>query len=137
MIDFNPNPSARELRQFAGIWLPAACGILGGLLLWRFDALTAAVILWTFAIAVAVVGLMSPRRIRLVYVGWMRAVSPIGWLFSHLIVAIVFYVVMTPVGLLLRLFGYNPMGRRFDRVAKTYWVKHDPGEDVGRYFRQF
>ena len=50
---------------------------------------------------------------------------------------ITFYVVMTPVGLLLRLLGYDPMHRRMDKTVESYWIKREPVTDPGRYFRQF
>jgi hypothetical protein len=54
------------------------------------------------------------------------------------VLALVYYGVLTPIGLVMKLFGYDPMKKRFDSGAATYWVKR-PGEKTGpkRYFRQF
>ncbi len=137
IIEISCDPTDRELRQFAGIWLPASLGIIGAAVLFKWDAVTAAVVLWSVAVVVAAVGLRQPQSVRWVYLGWMRAVYPIGWTVSHLILAVVFYLVMTPVGLIMRLVGYDPMHRKPDESANTYWVKHHPGGHVKRYFRQF
>jgi hypothetical protein len=45
--------------------------------------------------------------------------------------------VITPVGLIFRLLGKDPLTRRFDPRASTYWVKHEEPGNVERYFRQF
>ena len=65
------------------------------------------------------------------------ATFPIGLGVSHFILAVVYYLVLTPIGLLLRFSSYDPMGRRFDRSAKTYWTPHETEEGTERYFKQF
>ena len=67
----------------------------------------------------------------------MALAMPIGWTVSHLLLLAIFYFLVTPVGLLMRGFGYDAMCSRFDRSAKSYWLKHDPGSDPARYFKQF
>ena len=74
---------------------------------------------------------------RLVYVGLMVAVFPIGWVVSHLLMTLFYFLFLTPIGILMRLLGNDPMQRRLDRDATSYWVKHDPGRRADRYFRPF
>jgi hypothetical protein len=45
--------------------------------------------------------------------------------------------VFTPIGLFFRLIGRDPLHRRFQPEADTYWVGRRPATDVRRYFRQF
>ena len=63
---------------------------------------------------------------------------PIGFVLSYVIMAMLFYVVFAPVGLVLRLVGKDPLDRRFLPDAPTYWVdaraRRAPKRD---YFRQF
>ena len=77
--------------------------VVGGLILYRGGS-------WSVALGdlgrravVAVVGLASPTLMRPIYMGWMAAAFPIGWTVSQLVLAATFYVVVTPIGLLLRL----------------------------------
>ena len=51
--------------------------------------------------------------------------------------AVLFYGVFTPIGLFFRLIGRDPLHRRFQPEADTYWVARRPATDVRRYFRQF
>ena len=41
------------------------------------------------------------------------------------------------IGLLVRLFGYDPMQRKLEPEAKTYWLEHRTGGNPSSYFRQF
>ena len=73
------------------------------------------------------VGLVSPGLLRIVYLGMIYATLPIGIVVSYVILAATYYLVLTPIGLVMRLCGYDPMHRRFDRKAESYWV---PREEV-------
>ena len=67
----------------------------------------------------------------------MYAALPIGWTISHVVLAAVFYVVMTPIGILMKMLGHDPMQRSFDRAAPTYWLERKGDPDPRRAFRQF
>jgi hypothetical protein len=71
------------------------------------------------------------------YVGWMESVEPIGWSFSCLLFAAVFFVIIAPIGLTMRALGYDPLERRFRREAESYWTERPPRTEPDRYFRQF
>ena len=137
MIHINWHPSDRELRQFAGIWFPAFWVVVGLIVGSRTEQWTSLYALVGIAAAVAIVGLMQPRLVRPVYLAWMCAAFPIGWLISHLLLAGVFYLLITPLGLLLRLIGRDKLNLRFERKAKSYWTPRDPPPSTDRYFRQF
>ncbi len=136
VIDFNRNPSSRELKVF-GLIVLLFFGLVGGLVWWRWEWLKVSIGIWSVgglvtALFFAVRGLRLP-----LYLVWMNAVYPIGWLVSHLLLGIVYYLVMTPIGLIMRLLGRDPLERKIDRSAESYWTRHDPAAKSERYFRQF
>jgi hypothetical protein len=135
IIDLNKNPTERELRWF-GLMLPIFA-ILLGTLLWRPDAPQWAILVWAFGATLSAIYFTLKASRRRIYVGWMLAAYPIGWTVSHLLLGAIYYLIVTPIGMILRLTGYDPLQRRFDRSAATYWTPHDPGGDVSRYFKQF
>ena len=137
MIEINWNPSTRELRQFAGIWFPAFWILVGGLCGYKTGSLPITAAIWSAAFVVSLVGYLWLPFMRVIFVGWMCAAFPIGWTVSYLLLAAIFFLVLTPIGLGMRLFGRDPMLRAFDRSANTYWVPHNPGGDPRRYFKQF
>ncbi|MCP4897230.1 MAG: hypothetical protein GY906_09700, partial [bacterium] len=103
----------------------------------HYEAPRTSVVLWLLAIVVPVIGWIFPRFMRAVFVGMSYAAWPIGFVVSHVVLALVYYLVLTPIGLSLRVFGYDPMQRRVDTEAKTYWIERDATIDAKRYFRQF
>ena len=60
---------------------------------------------------IGLLGLLWPRVIRPVYVGWMVLAFPIGWTVSQAMLAVMFYGLFTPIGLLFRLIGRDPLHR--------------------------
>ena len=87
---------------------------------------------------VPAIGWLAPWFMRLVFLGMSYAAWPIGFVVSHVVLAMVYYLVMTPIGLAMRVFGYDPMTRRGDLAKKSYWVERDSGtRGPDSYFRQF
>ena len=135
LIEVNWNPDRRELRQFALLWL-GFFGLVGAYCYWGKSLPSAAVAFWVAA-AAGIVGYFLPGMLRPIYVAWMTLAMPIGWVVSHLLLLFVFYLVVTPIGLAMRLIGYDPLTRQLDRSAKSYWTPHDPSGEAARYFKQY
>jgi hypothetical protein len=137
MLEVNWNPSRKELKQFAGIWFPLACAVLCGVL-YRWNVRVGVISAFaSIAAVVAVVGYFIPAVSRAVYVGWMVAAFPLGWTISHLVMGLVYYVLITPMGLIMRWCGRDSMGRTFDPGRDSYWVPRTPPKDKQQYFRQY
>jgi hypothetical protein len=135
MMEINWNPSRKELRQFGFLCLL----FFGGLALWYGwdNGFTLGVKILTGAALIGgVLGAVAPQLLKYVFVGWIVAVFPIGWTVSHILLGSIYYLVLTPIGLLVRALGNDPMNRTFDRAAKSYWSVHEQAP-VARYFRQF
>src|SRR6476660_6758832 len=113
LIEFKDNPSDRELRQFAALWLPLFCAGVACVVFYRSGSATVAL---TIAVGGLLIGLIGAKRvafIRPVFLGSMLAAYPVGWVVSHALLAAIYYLVVAPMGLLLRLAGYDPLQRRF------------------------
>jgi len=135
MIEINRNPSKRELAWF-GLLCLGFFGLIGLSALHKTHSLHSAVVIWSVAaVGVAIYYAVPPLR-RPIYLGWMYAAYPIGWVISHVLLAVAFFSVFAPIGILMRVISRDPLARKFDRSASTYWMPHDPGTDPDRYFRQ-
>jgi hypothetical protein len=110
---------------------------IGAVLRWRYGAPGAAGAVWLAAAAIVALYYLLPPARRPIYFAWSYTFSPLGWAMSHVVLAIVYFLVFTPVGLVRRLLGYDRLGRRIDRSAVTYWSPHRSPADHRRYFRQF
>ena len=62
---------------------------------------------------------------------------PIGWVISHLLLSIIYYLLLTPIGIIMRLVGYDPMKRKLEKKRETYWVTRQQVRDPNRYFKQY
>ena len=137
MIEINRDPSRRQLNQFGVIWL-LFFTLLTALSWLELGSPSVAAALAGAALGVPLLGSAVPAFMRLVYVGMSTLAWPIGFVVSHVVLLLVWALVVTPIGLLLRLAGYDPMARRFDPDAETYWHRRPPDPtDPRRPFRQF
>ena len=136
VLELKGQPSRSDLRWFGPI-LVVWVAMMGAIAYFRFDAPRVAMILW---IAGGVFPLLyfavPPLRIPL-YLGWMRVFFPVGWTISHVVLLVLFYGIVTPTALVMRLVRYDPMKRRWDRAAKSYWTEHRTGGETSRYLRQY
>ena len=136
LLEINRHPAAKELRWF-GVLLAAFVVVAGALAYWQFEAPAAARIIWGAGAALAAVYAgVRPLR-RWIYLGWLYAAFPVGWTVSHVLLAATYYLVLTPIGLLARWLREDPLERKLDRDAATYWTERRRMREVRRYFRQF
>jgi hypothetical protein len=136
IVSINKNPSPRELKVF-GLGLVPLSAVLAGVAYFHHGSERAALYLLGVGVALAIVYQVAPAARRSIYLGWVYLTFPIGWTVSHVVMGLVYYGVLTPIALILRLTGRDALKLRLDRNAATYWTPHDPGGRVERYFRQF
>ncbi len=145
MLQINLRPGRQELRQFGWIAL-IGFGVLGALIFWHKlpmahltgDAsTTVALVLWGIGGVSALFSTVVPPANRPLYVGLIVVTYPIGYVLSHVLMALLFFGLFTPVGLVFRLIGRDSLHRRFEPDASTYWMPHRPPDTMKRYFRQF
>lgn len=136
LMEMNWRPSDRDLRLFAAVqWIVAA--ICMWLVYRRFGWIVLPAVLIGLSSIGLIAGLIRPRSLQSLFVAWMLAAFPIGWLMSHVVLAIVYYGVMTPIGFVLRLRGHDALGLAPTRDAQSYWVERPGPSDPSTYFRQF
>ncbi|MBP1691437.1 MAG: hypothetical protein H6Q32_789 [Bacteroidetes bacterium] len=83
-------------------------------------------------------GLLIPQLLRPIFRVWMKFAFVLAWINTRLILGVFFYLILTPTGLLMRLFGKELLDVRFDRAGTSYWKKRDhAGFDRKRSERQF
>jgi hypothetical protein len=134
--DIQFHPPTKRLRQFACLCLV----FFGGLAVWQGVVSgrgTPAMVFATMALIIGPLGLLWPRLIQPIYVGWMVLTFPIGWTVSQAILALMFYGLFTPIALLFRLIGRDPLHRAHRQGLETYWTPKPYTTDPRRYFKQF
>ena len=109
------SPSAG--RRF-GLTVGGAFLALAGLLWWRDHPAGSAVAAGLGAL-LALGGLLVPARLGPVFRAWMGLAHAISRVTTPIALGIVYFIVITPLGVLMRLLGKNPIGRS---KAESYWV---------------
>jgi len=134
LIRINTDPSRAQLNVFGAAWL-VFFGAWGGIAAAKGSA-TVVWVLWTLAVVIPMIGWFFPRSLRWVYLALSYATYPIGFVVSHVVLGLIYYLVFTPVGLIMRLFRYDPLTRRFEAQAASYWKTRTNPKPVASHFRQ-
>jgi hypothetical protein len=138
--DVNWRPDRAELRTFGRVLAMGFVGIGLALSLavrWK-SGQWAQWPLWLAGIGAIIGGVCwaAPALARPIYVGWNAIGGVIGFCISNALLIVVFYLVITPIGLAMRLLGRDPLERKWDRQAATYWKDAEKPGDARSYFRQ-
>lgn len=127
-------PDTKQLRSF-GILVG---GIFGAIGLWPVLVRGGHPRLWAVAVGVALLlpAVVVPRSLAPVYQVWMAIGHLLGWVNTRIILGAVFYGLITPMGVAMRLGGYDPMRRTSGPGAETYRVvaRPRPGVHMRRQF---
>ena len=110
--------------------MASAFGLFAGLAWWRGRDAAA----WLAAIAILflAIALARPRWLGPLERAWMRLALALGFVTNRVILTTTFALMITPVGLVRRLFRRDSLGLRFDRGKPTYWIPVDPDGPVSR-----
>lgn len=123
--------------QWMGWMIPFALGLMAWLGRLDHDGFWLTLVMGMHGLVFGVAVWSWPWLGNRVYQRWLLAAVPIGWSLSALVLMLMYYLVLTPIGLVMRLCGRDAMNRRFDHDAPSYWGPHQPAADKRRYFRQY
>lgn len=127
--------AAEELRKF-GLTLFCAMGFLGGLVLWRKG--DTGFFFWGMGIMILLAGLIKPRLLGSIHKGWMGISFLTSFFVTHLILALMYYVFFTPMGLVIKALGKDLLRLKHDEDVKSYWIRRPRTEFVReRYEKMF
>jgi hypothetical protein len=136
MVTLDLNPDARAVRGFARLWFPLFVVVLGSILRWRFGWVMAANVTWMIGAVLAIAALASPRIARGIFIALTIATYPIALVISTVLMTAVYFAVMTPLGMWLRMRGHDPL-QLLQRDAASHWHRYEQDDDPKRAVRQF
>lgn len=112
--------------------------VFASLLCWKYGLESNA---WKWfaglGIALFVAGYVAYEVMKPIHIGWMKFTQVWGWLSTRIILGIFYYLVLTPIGLVLRLFGKDVLDQRINRQAISYWKKRTASADPHAMEHQF
>ena len=149
-MKINLSPDRRMLRQFAWACL-IALPLLAGYFAWKFELpLGWAIAIGALGLFVAFVQLVLVEFLedkagralekaipRTVFQGLTLIAAPIGFVLSQVIMAAIFYLVITPIGLVFRLMGRDVIGKKPDPEQKTFWRDRGAPREPSSYFKLY
>jgi len=112
----------KELREF-GLVTSIMIGLMFGLLLpWLFSS---SYHFWPWVTSIILSGwaLFRPIGLRSIYKVWMKVGQVLGTVNTRIILGVMFYFMIFPVGVLMRLIGHDPMRRHCEPKMKSYRVQ--------------
>jgi Saxitoxin biosynthesis operon protein SxtJ len=128
------DPTPRALRQFAAAWL-VIFSIVAVRAFIRGHHLESYIL---DAIALmGLVGWLKPMSIRWLFVSATIVAFPIGWVMTHLMLAIMFYLVLTPIAFLFRWRGRDELQLKHKPKRDSYWIERGEQTAPEKYLKQF
>lgn len=81
---------------------------------------------------------LTPNLLKPIYIFWMKLAFILGWVNTRVILCVIFFLLFTPMGLIIKLFGIDLLERKFDKTKQSYWIKKEQKEFLPLdYERQF
>lgn len=124
----------KAIREF-GLVVGGVLGLIGLVRLWKGHGgaeyfLIAAGLLIFF-------GLFAPALLRPVQKVWMIFALLLGWVMTRVILSLVFYLAITPIGIIMRLSGKDPLDEKYPDKRATFWTPKGQKRTRESYEKQF
>ena len=125
--------SQKQLRQFGfliGIGFPVIIG-------WIIPAISGHLFrFWSLWIGVPlfILGILRPRLLFYPYQAWMKIGLALGWINSHIVLGLVFLLVLQPISLIMKLFGYDPLKKKKKDLLTFREIKENHKVDLTKIF---
>ena len=82
--------------------------------------------------------ILIPKQLEPVYSAWLKVAHLLGRIITTLILALAYYLVITPSGLIKRLFGGRPIPMKPNKKASSYWVaRPEPAQPRERFIKRY
>jgi hypothetical protein len=126
--------SLRAEREF-GLVVGGVFVLLGVWWLYRGKFSSAAHVVLTLGSLLVLLGLVWPRALVLPKRAWMLLAEGLSFVATRVILALVFFLVVTPIGVVKRLSGWDPLSRRGPRGA-SYWRPYSKRQQDPRHYEK-
>ena len=126
--------SLRVEREF-GLIVGGVFALLGTWWLYRGKLTSVAQVLVSLGTLLVVLGIIAPRVLVYPNKAWMKLAEALSFVSTRIILAFVYFLVLTPIGLTKRAMGWDPLHRRADRID-SYWRPYSQRQRNPRHFEK-
>jgi hypothetical protein len=110
--------------------------LLAGWWLYRGKFPNGAHVLLPLGALLVLFGLAWPRALVWPNRAWMLLAEGLSWVTTRLILGLVFFLVITPIGAIKRLMGWDPLGRRNRQAGASYWREYSERQRDPRHYEK-
>ena len=82
-----------------------------------------------------ILGLLNSKLLSPLNSFWIKFGELLGKIIAPMVMAIIYFIILTPISLIVRLFGKDLLGLKLSKQLKTYWIKRK--KDLGSMDKQF
>jgi len=118
----NIKTNKEEIRKF-GFLIGGVLIAVSIFMLWK--ALSYYQLVFIIGAIFIILGFFIPMVLKPIYIIWMTFATILGWIMTRVILAVLFYLIVTPIGLIARIFGVNFLDLSWNDNVKSYWNKRD------------
>ena len=124
-----------DLGKF-GITVGIILIVIAGYLFWKEKE--SFQILLTVGVVLCIFGLAIPVILKPIYWVWMIFATILGWIMTRMILSLIFYIIITPIGIISRFFGKQFLELKYDKSIGSYWnYRINKGKGISNYEKQF
>jgi hypothetical protein len=127
-------PSIRAERNF-GLVIGGILAAFGVLLVFYGKPGMIAIALLALGVLLISLGTFAPKALIIPARLWMGLAAILSFIFTNLILALVFFIVITPIGLIKRLLGWDPLQRR-SSSSTSYWGPYTPRQHDSHHYEK-
>ncbi len=130
------NLDKKQIRTF-GLGLAVILSLFALLNFYK-GHLTTASVLSVLGVISVTLALLCPTLLKPVYIVFMKIAHVLGWVNTRILLGIIFYIIMTPIGVIMKVFGKDLLDRKIEPARKSYWIINEEGTvDKSRYEKQY
>ena len=124
----------RAEREF-GLIVGAVFSVLGLWWMYRGKFLDVAYVFVVVGAALILSGIVAPRVLVVPRKAWMKLAEGMAFVSSRIILALIFFLVLTPIGLIKRAMGWDPLHRR-SASRESFWHPYPPRQQNPRHYEK-
>lgn len=129
----NLDVSKKALRKF-GLMIGVILLIIGLFFQWKNNNSNFVIPLYVISFMLIVSGLLIPDKLKFIYKIWMGFAFALGWIVSRFILIILFYFVLTPIGIFAKIFNKQFLDLKFKDGKNSYWIEKKKQTDYEKLY---
>lgn len=111
----------KDLRQF-GMMLAGISAVFGFIHCSKEHFVISQLFFWA-GLSALCISLFAPGSLKPVYAVFLKVAHAIGWFNTRVILILIYFVIVTPISVMMRIVGKDSLDRKTDKDRLTYWAK--------------